>query len=80
MMTESSLVEATFWNLRRILIRTGESSLSESIFIIPESQEHRRRIEAPFISNTVAPETKFNLEIVNLNLILEANVENHKRE
>ena len=62
------------------LIRTGESSLSESIFIIPESHWHRRRIEAPFISNTVAPETKFNLEIVNQNLKLEANVENHKRE
>ena len=62
------------------LIRTGESSLSESIFIIPESHWHRRRIEAPFISNTVAPETKFNLEIVNQNLKSEANVENHKRE
>ena len=44
------------------------------------SQEHRRWIEAPFISNTVAPETKFNLEIVNQNLKSEANVENHKRE
>ena len=62
------------------LIRTGESSLGESIFIIPESHWHRRRIEAPFITNTVAPETKFNLEIVNQNLKLEANVENHKRE
>ena len=36
-------------------------------FIIPESHWHWRRIEAPFISNTVAPETKFNLEIVNQN-------------
>ena len=80
-LASSSAWEPRCWYLGdENLIRTGESSLSESIFIIPESHWHRRRIEAPFISNTVAPETKFNLEIVNQNLKLEANVENHKRE
>ena len=80
-LASSSASEPRRWYLGdENLIRTGESSLSESIFIIPESHWHRRRIEAPFISNTVAPETKFNLEIVNQNLKSEANVENHKLE
>ena len=80
-LASSSAWEPRCWYLGdENLIRTGESSLSESIFIIPESHWHRRRIEAPFISNTVAPETKFNLEIVNQNLKSEANVENHKLE
>ena len=35
MMPESSLVEATFWNLRRILIRTGESSVVDFYVIRP---------------------------------------------
>ena len=38
MMTESSsLVEATFWNLRRILIRTGESSVVDFVLFVPEA-------------------------------------------
>ena len=37
MMTESSLVEATFWNLRRILIRTGESSVVDFMLFVPEA-------------------------------------------
>ena len=36
MMTESSLVEATFWNLRRILIRTGESLVVDFMLFVPE--------------------------------------------
>ena len=37
MMTDSSLVEATFWNLRRILIRTGESSVVDFVLFVPEA-------------------------------------------
>ena len=38
MMTESSsLVEVTFWNLRRILIRTGESSVVDFMLFVPEA-------------------------------------------
>ena len=36
-MPESSLVEATFWNLRRILIRTGESSVVDFVLFVPEA-------------------------------------------